>query len=166
VQALTAEGLRPDLFWYNPNIHLYMEYRARRDSLISFAEKEELLLVIEDEYGLRLFIKGVEEGAEPAAAGGRHRCAFCYRLRIEKAARTAAEKAYHAFSSTLLISPYQDHELLKRTGEEMAAKYGVEFLYRDFRSLFRSGQNQARAAGYYMQKYCGCIYSEEERYLK
>jgi len=164
VEALAAEGVRPDLFWYNPNIHPYTEYRARRDSLKIFAEKRELPLVIEDEYGLRAFIKEVERDNCPAGSGAQ-RCAFCYRLRLEKAAQAAAEKAYQAFSTTLLISPYQNHELIKQLGEVMSAKYGVEFIYRDFRPRFREGQNQARAAGYYMQKYCGCIYSEEERYL-
>ena len=147
------------MFWYNPNIHPYTEYCSRRDSLRLFADQKKLLLFMEDEYGLRAFIKGVENGA------WHQRCAYCYRLRLEKAAHYAAENAFDAFSTTLLISPYQKHELIKQTGEELAACYGIKFLYRDFRPLFREGQKQARAAGYYMQKYCGCIYSEEERYL-
>jgi len=73
---------------------------------------------------------------------------------------------YEAFTTTLLVSPYQNHELLKQVGEEMAEKYGVEFLYRDFRPGFREGQNEARQLGLYMQKYCGCVFSEEERYLQ
>ena len=151
---------------FNPNIHPYTEYRARMDSLCKFAEDKKLSLKIEGEYGLRLFINGTRErglGTEDFAS--KQRCAFCYRLRLEKTARMAADKGYDAFSTTLLISPYQDHELIKQTGEEMASLYGIEFFYRDFRPRFREGQNQARAAGYYMQKYCACIYSEEERYL-
>ena len=73
---------------------------------------------------------------------------------------------YDAFTTTLLVSPYQNHELLIKVAEEMAKKYGVEFLYRDFRQGFREGQSEARALGLYMQKYCGCVFSEEERYLK
>ena len=160
--ALAEENMRPDLFWYNPNIHPYTEYRSRRDALTAFAEEKGLALVLEDEYGLRSFIAGAQ-GVENDAR--RERCAFCYRLRLEKTAAFAAEKGYDAFSTTLLISPYQDHECIRRTGEDLAAEYGVQFLYRDFRPRFRDGQNQARAAGYYMQKYCGCIFSEEERYL-
>ena len=114
---------------------------------------------MEDEYGLRSFVKAAENGAS------HQRCAFCYRLRLEKTAAVAAEKGYDAFSVSLLISPYQDHELLRETGEGLSARYGLAFFYRDFRPRFRQGQNQAREAGYYMQKYCGCIYSEEERYL-
>jgi len=159
VQALSEEEIKPDLFWYNPNIHPYTEYCSRRDALKAFAGEKNLPLNSEDDYGLRPFISAVEKEYP-----GISRCSFCYRLRLEKAARFASEKAFNAFSTTLLISPYQNHELIRQTGEEMAAMYGVEFLYRDFRPRFRDGQSQARAAGYYMQKYCGCIYSEEERY--
>jgi predicted adenine nucleotide alpha hydrolase (AANH) superfamily ATPase len=73
---------------------------------------------------------------------------------------------FESFSTTLLISPYQNHDLLRKAGEEAAKRYGVAFLYRDFRPLFREGQRQAREMGLYMQKYCGCIFSEEERYQK
>ena len=178
VEALAEEGIQPALLWYNPNIHPYTEYRARMDSLRLFAEEKKLPLLVEDDYGLRAFIKGVssiEAGApgeapgenpvEKSGSGTEHRCAFCYRFRLEKAARMAAEGGYNAFSTTLLISPYQKHELLRQIGEELAASYHIEFLYRDFRPRFRKGRSQARESGFYMQKYCGCIYSEEERYL-
>ena len=169
VEDLAAGGLQPDLFWFNPNIHPYTEYSSRRDALMLFAEDKKLRLLSEDEYGLRSFIRGVSAGVSAIEEsfdendGGR--CAFCYRLRLEKTARRAAEKGFDAFSTTLLISPYQNHNLIRQTGEELAGACGIEFLYRDFRPLFRKGQNLARTAGYYMQKYCGCIYSEEERYL-
>ena len=73
---------------------------------------------------------------------------------------------YDAFTTTLLISPYQNHEVLKDVGQEMAEKYGLKFLYRDFRPGFREGQSTARELGLYMQKYCGCVFSEEDRYLR
>ena len=166
VQTLAAEGLRPDLYWYNPNIHPYTEYRARLDAFTRFAGDRELSLFVDDEYGLRAFIKAVSsaETDTPGSRCARQRCAVCYRCRLERVAGFAMERAYDAFSTTLLISPYQNHELIREIGEELAARYGLAFLYRDFRPGFRQGQNQARQAGYYMQKYCGCIYSEEERY--
>ena len=167
VEALASEGVRPDLFWYNPNIHPYTEYRSRLDSLRAFAGERALPLIIDNEYGLRSFIKSVtsiEESSADENGEGKSRCAFCYRLRLEKTVRLAVEKGYDAFSTTLLISPYQNHDLICEIGEDLASRYGINFLYRDFRPRFRQGQNQARQAGYYMQKYCGCIYSEEERY--
>ena len=166
VASLAGEGIKPDLFWYNPNIHPYTEYCSRRDTFRLFATGRELLLVEEDEYGLRSFVSFVEKnGISENKDNSRQRCAYCYRLRLEKTACMAAENGYDAFSTTLLISPYQDHDLIRETGEALAGTYGINFLCRDFRPLFRQGQKQAREAGYYMQKYCGCIYSEEERYL-
>ena len=156
VEILAEEGISPDLYWYNPNIHPFTEYRSRRDSLRGFAEAQKIPLIMEDEYGLRSFIKAVEPVTQ--------RCVFCYKLRLEKAAILAAEKGYDAFSTTLFISPYQNHDLIQETGEDLAIRYGVKLFYRDFRPRFRQSLNQAREAGYYMQKYCGCIYSEEERY--
>ena len=164
VEALFAENIQPHLFWYNPNINPYTEYRSRGHSLWGFAEEKKLPLTIEDEYGLRAFIRGTFSLEE--SPGEKKRCGFCYRLRLGKTARIASERNFDAFSTTLLISPYQNHELIREIGEDMAALYGLDFLYRDFRPRFREGRNQARKAGYYMQKYCGCIYSEEERYLQ
>jgi predicted adenine nucleotide alpha hydrolase (AANH) superfamily ATPase len=169
------------LFWYNPNIHPFTEYKSRRDTLVQYAKKLGLKLIMEgitgasdkmDDYGLRSFIQGLSAAGSLPRAGKADasekisRCAFCYRMRLEKTAMAAKEGGFDAFSTTLLISPYQNHELLKKTAEEAALRYGTEFLYRDFRPLFREGQTKARAEGFYMQKYCGCIFSEEERYLR
>jgi len=162
VETLLKEPIPPDLFWYNPNIHPLTEYRSRRDTLIQFGKDRDLQVITEDEYGLRSFIQGVYPDFEQ---GSGSRCAYCYRVRLEKTASVAAERGYDCFSSSLLISPYQNHELLRQTGEAAAEKYGVRFYYRDFRPNFREGQKQARELGFYMQKYCGCIFSEEERYL-
>jgi len=164
VSALRDECIETELFWYNPNIHPYTEYRSRRDCLKEFAANEKLKLEMLDEYGLRSFLNTVFSENERAKVP--ERCEKCYSLRLEKAASLAAQAGYPAFSTSLLISPYQDHGAIKRIGEEAAAKYGVDFFYRDFRPLFREGQEKARSLGFYMQKYCGCIFSEEERYVK
>ena len=87
-------------------------------------------------------------------------------MRLFETARTAAEGGFDSFTSSLFISPYQKHDLMREVAERAAATYGVQFLYRDFRPYFRAGQDRARALGFYMQKYCGCVFSEEERYLK
>jgi tRNA A37 threonylcarbamoyladenosine dehydratase/predicted adenine nucleotide alpha hydrolase (AANH) superfamily ATPase len=159
VESLITEGVTPTLFWYNPNIHPLIEYRSRRDSLSQFSSDQKLPLIMFNEYGLELFLRSV--GTETEMPG---RCEICYRLRLEKTAAYAAEHGFDAFSTSLLISPYQQHEIIHSLGEELAKRYGVTFLYRDFRPLFRKGQTAARALGLYMQKYCGCIFSEKERY--
>jgi len=166
VSSLRAENIEPHLFWYNPNIHPYTEYKSRRDCLNEFAKNRNLSLTLIDEYGLREFLSEVYSQTDSDSISHHpQRCKKCYRIRLEKTAGFAAQEGYSAFSTTLLISPYQDHEEIKRVGEEMAKKYGINFLYRDFRPLFREGQSAARAENFYMQKYCGCVFSEEERYL-
>ncbi len=159
LEQLAEEGVSPTGFWYNPNIHLYQEYKARRDTLIDYAEKIGLPLLVHDEYGLDQFTRAVSGNID-------NRCAYCYAVRLEETARTAKEQGFQAFSTTLTVSPYQNHELIRKIGEKAAAKYGVEFRYYDFAPRFREGQNKAREQGMYMQKYCGCVYSEEERYQK
>ena len=158
IDSLAAEGITPALYWYNPNIHPFAEYHRRLDALYSLASIKGLPLETAGEYGLRFFLQSIGGTTETP-----DRCEICYRLRLEQTAARAAEQGFDAFSSSLLISPYQRHETISRLGGELAARYGVEFLYRDFRPLFRQGQSRARALGLYMQKYCGCIFSADER---
>ncbi len=159
VASLLGEGLSPTLFWYNPNIHPYTEYTNRLDSLRTFADTQGAALIEDGTYGLRSFLEMV---------GSRYdtRCLPCYGMRLERTAAYAAAHGYDGFSTTLLISPYQQHDALRALGEEAATRHGIAFVYRDFRPLFRPGQQFARQAEYYMQKYCGCIFSEEDRYMK
>ena len=159
VQALRAEGIEPTAYWYNPNIHPLTEYRARRDALRGYARSIGLELVEDDTYGLRPFVRAVAEDID-------NRCAYCYGVRMDAAARYAAEHGFTHISTTLFYSPYQNHELLKQMAERAAQEHSVQLYYRDFRPLFREGQRQARALELYMQKYCGCVFSEEERYTK
>ncbi len=95
-----------------------------------------------------------------------NRCEKCYRMRLEQTAKYASENGFDSFTTTLLISPYQNHGLICNVAREYAELYNIEFLYRDFRPYFREGQDIAREKAFYMQKYCGCIFSEEDRYTK
>lgn len=159
IESLRNEGIEPVSYWFNPNIHPYMEYKTRRDTLKEYTEDINLKLIIDENYGLRDFCKNVIDDLD-------NRCAnYCYRIRIKQTAKFAKENGYDAFTTTLFVSPYQDHENIKQICIEMAEKYKIKFLYRDFREGFREGQNKARQLGLYMQKYCGCVFSEEERYL-
>ena len=156
IKTLRAENIEPTLFWYNPNIHPYSEYKARRDCLINYAEQKQVQLVIEDAYGLDEFCKNVIDKLGT-------RCEdYCYPLRFRKAFEYAKANGYDAITTTLLYSIYQKHDKIAEIMQVMAKEYGIEFLYRDFREGWREGQDEARAAGLYMQKYCGCVFSEEE----
>ena len=159
IEVLRTDGFEVVGFWYNPNIHPFTEYRARRNCLREYAQAIELPLVEQNDYALRPFVREV-------AADIENRCGKCYEMRLFETARQAKTLGFDSFTSSLFISPYQNHELMMETAQRAAAEYGVEFLYRDFRPLFKQGQEKARELGFYMQKYCGCVFSEEERYLK
>ena len=159
IEVLRGDGLEVAGFWYNPNIHPFTEYRARRNCLREYAASIELPVIERDDYGLRPFVREVAEDISG-------RCVKCYEMRLFETARQAKELGFDSFTSSLFISPYQNHELMREVAQRAAHEYGVEFLYRDFRPLFRDGQEFAREHGFYMQKYCGCVFSEQERYLK
>ena len=157
INTLREEGIEPVGFWYNPNIHPFTEYRSRKETLIEYAKSIDMELLLHDEYGLRRFVKSVSDDING-------RCVFCYRIRLEAAAQYAAQNGFDSFTTTLLISLYQKHGAIRNTAKAIADQYGLTFLYRDFRPHFREWQRQARSLGLYMQKYCGCIFSEEDRY--
>ena len=159
VEQLRSEGIEPTAYWFNPNIHPYQEYKARRDALIEYSKSIRMELIVQEDYGLRSFVRAVATDID-------HRCEKCYEMRLEQAARFAAENGFDSFTSTLFVSPYQQHDRMAQIADQAGHKWGVEFLYRDFCPGFRAGQQRARELGLYMQKYCGCIFSEEDRYGK
>lgn len=159
LRTLDHTPWEPVLYWNNPNIHPFTEYESRLGGLLEMGRLRRLPVVVDGDYGVRRFTKEVSRDLPG-------RCVRCYELRLNACAERAAADGMDAFSTTLLVSPYQDQESIRMAGEAAAAQYGVPFLYMDFRPGFRDGQQEARQAGLYMQKYCGCIYSEEERYAK
>lgn len=158
IETLEKEGIVPDLYWYNPNIHPYTEYRARRDALKEYAKNLNLNAIFEEDYGLDEFCK-------EAVKDLKGRCInYCYPVRLKKTCEYAKEHGYDAVTTTLLYSIYQNHEFIKSYMEKLCKEYGLEFVYRDFRVGFWEGHQKAHDLGIYMQKYCGCIFSEEIRY--
>lgn len=144
-------------YFYNPNIHPYREFKKRLDTLKEFAEKINFELLVENEYGLTEYLRKV-------VFNEKKRCSICYDMRLEKTAAQAAKMGADAFSSTLLYSRYQNHEAIISIATKMAEKYGVEFYYNDFREGWQEGIDKAIEMDLYRQSYCGCIYSEQERY--
>ena len=142
-------------YWYNLNIHPYTEYKQRLESLKKYTEMVNIPLVIEDYYGVREFTRAVINNIDG-------RCSYCYRKRLETAVKYAKENGYDCFTTTLLVSIYQKHDEIIKVCNELSKEYDIEFVYFDFREGFYEGKKMAREAGLYMQKYCGCIYSEEE----
>ena len=158
IKSLRKEGIEPTVYWFNPNIHPYIEYKTRRDTLKEYTKSINVNAIFEENYGLKEFCKNVVQDLN-------NRCKnYCYPVRLEQTAKYAKENGYTHFSTTLLVSPYQNHDAIIEIAQNIAKKYDIQFLYRDFRVGFREGQNEARELGLYMQKYCGCVFSEEMRY--
>jgi len=145
-------------FFFNPNIHPLDEFKRRMETLKEFAGQKGLTVYYKDD-----FMQDVWENFKGETV---ERCAMCYGTRLEKTAQFASEKGLDAFTTTLLVSPYQKHDMIKELGEKYASKYGVEFYYRDFRPGFRQGQNEARELKLYRQKFCGCIVSFNESNIR
>ncbi|HOO76587.1 MAG TPA: epoxyqueuosine reductase QueH [bacterium] len=158
-QALEEEGLEADGFFYNPNIHPYREYRARREGAESLAGQSGRRLLTDAGYDMPEFFRLV-------AGRETDRCRLCYRLRLERTARAAAERGYGAFTSTLLLSVHQRHGLVREEGEAAGAAAGIDFLYRDFRTGWKEHWALTDRYRLYKQQYCGCLYSEYERFAR
>lgn len=157
--ALRERGMRVRGYFHNPNIHPFREFKARIGALAEVARKMGLEVEYDREYGLKEYLRQVVFQEEA-------RCAICYGMRLEAAARKAVETGAEAFTTTLLYSRYQRHETIRSLGEEMGRRFGVPFLYEDFRMGWQQGIDRAVEMGIYRQPYCGCIYSEQERYDK
>jgi len=146
-------------FWFNDNIHPYKEYRRRLDTFLEWSERENVSCILDDVYQPEHFFRRIANREE-------ERCFFCYYIRMQKTAERAKRESFSAFTTTLLYSVYQKHEMIKRIGKELADMTGVPFYYHDFREYWREGIDLSKKAEMYRQPYCGCLYSERDRYHK
>ncbi len=185
VRILRTEKHHIAGFWFNPNIHPYEEYNLRLDSLKRLAGEWKFEVSYAEDYLPEEYFQMFKTFSPPFTKGGQggiidfgkltegrlrdsiptfpERCKSCYQLRLEKTAEHAQKEGFDAFSTTLLISPYQDFEHIVSAGKELADKYNVQFHFRDYRPHFREAMALAKELGLYRQKYCGCIFSKEER---
>jgi predicted adenine nucleotide alpha hydrolase (AANH) superfamily ATPase len=156
---LAAEGHEVRTLWYNPNVQPYREYRRRLAAFREVSRREGWPAEVDDRYDVDFFLREVAVHREG-------RCPRCYYERLSRAAARAVAVGCDAFTTTLLVSRHQDREALLEAGARVAAEVGLPFLARDFRRLDRESHRLAREMGLYLQGYCGCLYSEEERYRK
>lgn len=162
VKKLREDGIEPIGYFFNPNIHPYKEWDMRLKAAKDFAEKVNMKIITDENYMLRDFLRKAL-AAESVENG---RCRMCYTWRLEQAAKFASENGFDAFTSTLFYSIYQQHDLMKETAEFFADKYNIGFYYEDFRIGWQDGIDMSMEMELYRQPYCGCIFSEEERYSK
>jgi len=144
-------------YFFNPNIQPLLEFRRRLKSVQVLADHERLDLAVDERYDPKGWLRAVPWD-RPS------RCLACYRLRLAAAAAQAAERGFSHISTTLLASVHQDHEAVRRIGQEEAAGRGLQFHYEDWRPLAAHGHEEAKRRSLYRQQYCGCLFSEEERF--
>lgn len=159
-RVLAQEGFQVTGLFFNPNIHPLTEYLRRREAALRTAEILDIpVLFPETEYAPETFFRAV-------AGREQDRCGACYALRLGPVALVARDLGFAYFSTSLLYSKYQKHEAIARAGTEAGAEAGVEFVYRDFRAGWKEGVTLSKQWGIYRQQYCGCLYSEAERYAR
>ena len=159
-EALKGEGFKITSFFYNPNIHPYTEYINRKGALEDYSKRYKIPVVFH-KYDIENYFRRIS-GNEGLGA----RCRLCWQMRLEETALFGTQNNYDLFTTTLLVSPYQSQSIIKAIGEETGDKYGINFLFKDFTGGFRKAQDKAREENLYRQKYCGCVFSERERYDK
>ncbi|MDP2992656.1 MAG: epoxyqueuosine reductase QueH [Deltaproteobacteria bacterium] len=157
LKVLRGEGMRITGFFYNPNIHPYLEFKRRLDTLKEYSRQADLAVICDETYYLREFLRAVV-GHED------ERCGLCYTLRLREAARVARKEKCDAFTTTLLYSKYQKHQIIREVGELIGQQENIPFVYLDFREGWQEGITMSRKMGMYRQGYCGCLYSEKDRY--
>ena len=154
-EVLRDEGHEIFLYYSNPNIHPFEEWLKRLEGVKTVSNTLNLRLIVDESYPIVDFLRNVVFRED-------NRCIYCYTVRLEKSARLAKKSQFDAFTTTLLYSKFQKHELIKEIGISAGKKYGIDFLYRDFRKGWKKGIELSRELGLYRQDYCGCIYSEYE----
>ena len=163
-------------FWYNPNIHPYSEYQNRMMTMGYFSQKENLPMIWKDEYALEEWLEAIRgefdltgpslrKSRGPGCWTKEKRCEKCYNLRLKKLAEEAKQKGYDYFSTTLLYSKFQKHHSIKEICQKLKNQYNVDFYYFDFRIGWKEGIEISKKMGLYRQHYCGCIFSEKEKYF-
>ena len=144
-------------YFYRHNIHPFTECQRREQTLAEYAQDMELKMIWQEGYELERFLQSV-------AFREKDRCRFCYHDRLKAAAMVAKKGKFDAFSSTLLYSKFQNHALIREIGTALGKQYGVPFHYQDFREGWKEGIEISKEREMYRQQYCGCIYSEKDRY--
>ncbi len=157
-EQLQKEGFNITAFFYNPNIHPWKERERRLEALSDYADSSNIPLEIDEDYPLEDNIRMLLDAD--------NRCYACFKDRLTATAQKAAELGFENFSTTLSVSPYQNQSFIIKAGSVASEKSGVRFIYRDFREFYRESIRISREAEMYRQPYCGCVFSERDRYLK
>ncbi len=149
-------------FFFRHNIHPFQECLKREETLKQYSQSIDLKVIYQKDYQLEKFLQSIV--LQSIVFKEKKRCSYCYYDRLKATALVAKKGKFHGFSTTLLYSKFQNHELIKQTGESIAKEYNLKFFYHDFREGWKYGIEESKRLGMYRQQYCGCIYSEKDRY--
>lgn len=158
LEQLKQEGMTVMGFFYRHNIHPFTECMRRQETLETYAETQDLKVIVQQGYALEHFLRAV-------AFRESDRCRFCYHDRLRATAKIAKKGKFDGFTTTLLYSKFQNHRLICETAEAVAKEEKIPFIYRDFREGWKQGIERSKQLGMYRQQYCGCIYSERDRFF-
>ncbi|MGM0568659.1 MAG: epoxyqueuosine reductase QueH [Elusimicrobiota bacterium] len=145
-------------FWYNPNIHGWREYNKRRMTLGYYVAKKNALDIIEQSYDVEKWFKSMNSYDE------KERCRACYSIRLNMTAKEASNRKIPVFTTTLLYSRFQSFDIIIEEGRKAGQKWDVGFYEEDFRKGWKKGINYSKREKLYRQEYCGCVFSERDRY--
>ncbi len=158
VQELLREGYEVIGLFYNPNIHPLQEYLRRRQGVSKVSDHLGIRVIYkDDEYDPVSYLRQIVFREQ-------NRCFHCYQMRLERAFSLAKRGKFDYFTTTLLYSKIQKHDRIVSLAEDISGGSGVKFLYKDFRKGWQEGIALSQKWGIYRQQYCGCIYSEKERF--
>ena len=145
-------------YFYNPNIYPENEYKKRLEETKKIARDYKTELLIGD-YGHGVWLEKIT-GYEKEKERGK-RCEICYKDRLETTAKKAKEIRVEFFTTTLSISPHKDFLMISNTGNEVAERYGLNFLDKDFKKQngYKKSVELSQKLGLYRQNYCGCEFS-------
>lgn len=165
-KALIDEGYNLTGFFYNPNIHGVKEYRRRLKSMKRWTRIEKIRVII-PKYDIKDYFEALlkyeREHHRAIERDKKRRCAICFALRLRQTAEEAKKRKQDFFTTTLLVSPYQDQSLLWQIGSSIGSEVGIDFYFRDFRKGYLASRHLARVNKLYQQNYCGCVYSLDEK---
>lgn len=161
-----SEYFNITIYYYNPNINTYEEFKKRADEQLrlidemNFKNKVDCIIAEYNNSEFEDVIKELEDEPE----GGR-RCFKCYRLRLEQACKYALEHNFDYFTTSLSISPYKNSAKLNEIGEDLEKNYLIKYLYADFKKKngYKRSIELSKIYNLYRQDYCGCIYSKKRK---
>ncbi len=162
IEKILHVGVKPTLYFYNPNIHPRDEYEIRKEEMKKFMERYNVL-IYDGDYNTPTWFektKGLEQEPERGS-----RCDICFDMRLWETARFAHEKGFQLFSTTLGFSRHKDQAQVYGWGRKVSKEFeNLEFWDANWRKNGGTtlADQVSKQEKFYRQQYCGCVYSKRD----